>query len=325
MIAAAGSLHGAGAGRICPVRWSYPAKIFAQAGAARAEVLYVAGGLYGNSQALAAIEALAAREPLPVTIAFNGDFHWFDVDAEGFERIDRGVAAHVALLGNVEAALGADDEGIGCGCAYPAEVAQETVARSNRIHARLRRTALRFPAILQRLARLPMHGVFAVGPLRVAVVHGDAGNLAGWRFDRGALEDPSQAGWLREVFREAEVDVFASSHTCAPVCRVFATSQGERAVINNGAAGMPNFAGTRHGLITRIAASSAPVAALYGLELRGVRVEAIPLEYDACAWERAFLANWPEGSDAHASYGRRILRGPDLDPACAAPRRIVLA
>jgi len=311
-------------GRACPLRWSYPATIFASAPVRRAEVLYVAGGLYGNVHALEAISALAARETQPVTIAFNGDFHWFDIDDESFERIDRGVAAHCALAGNVEVALAGDDEGIGCGCAYPPEVAPETVERSNRIYARLRQTALRFPALLARLARLPMHALFEVGRLRIAVVHGDAGNLAGWRFDRQALDDPGQADWLRAVFRDSLVDVFASSHTCAPVFRIFDTRGGERAVINNGAAGMPNFAATRHGLITRIAASRAPVAAVYGAELSTVRIEAIPVEYDAPAWERAFLADWPAGTPAHESYWQRILRGPDLEPVCAAPRRIAL-
>jgi len=28
--------------------------------------------------------------------------------------------------------------------------------------------------------------------------------------------------------------------------------------------------------------------------------------YDAEAWERAFLTNWPAGSDAYQSYFRRI-------------------
>ena len=35
-----------------------------------------------------------------------------------------------------------------------------------------------------------------------------------------------------------------------------------------------------------------------------------PLEYDAAAWERRFLAQWPAGSDAHRSYHERIVYGP---------------
>lgn len=305
---------------MCPAGWDYPAAVFARASAVRADILYAVGGLYGNGQALRAVTALASREARPVTIAFNGDFNWFDVDAGGFERINRAVLAHHALAGNVEAALGEDDADIGCGCAYPEGVDDATVERSNRIHERLRRTAGRFPDIVRRLVRLPMHAVFEVGRLRIAVVHGDCGRLAGWRFDRAALDDPEHAPWLRRVFAESGVQVFASSHTCAPVCRAYDFGAGGRAVINNGAAGMPNFAGTRFGVITRIAAAAGPVEPLYGLELGGVRVEAIPLAYDADAWEREFLANWPAGSPAHESYWRRIRRGPECVLADAAPR-----
>jgi hypothetical protein len=83
----------------------------------------------------------------------------------------------------------------------------------------------------------------------------------------------------------------------------------DRAIVNNGAAGMPNFRGTRFGLATRI--STAPGrGALYGMRLGELHVEAVRLDYDAAAWERTFLAQWPEGSDAHRSYYERISRGP---------------
>ena len=56
--------------------------------------LYVVGGLYGNVEALDALEALAAREDSPVTLVFNGDFHWFDVDARRFRAGRARVLAH---------------------------------------------------------------------------------------------------------------------------------------------------------------------------------------------------------------------------------------
>jgi hypothetical protein len=40
-------------------------------------------------------------------------------------------------------------------------------------------------------------------------------------------------------------------------------------------------------------------------------VEAVPIRYDAGAWERHFTAQWPADSDAHASYYRRIVSGPE--------------
>ena len=67
-------------GRTCPTAYRYSPRVFDRAPEIEADTLYVAGGLYGNVEALAAIAALAAREPGPVTLVFNGDFHWFDVD-----------------------------------------------------------------------------------------------------------------------------------------------------------------------------------------------------------------------------------------------------
>jgi hypothetical protein len=84
---------------------------------------------------------------------------------------------------------------------------------------------------------------------------------------------------------------------------------GERAIANNGAAGMPNFAGTSFGLATRISVFPGRDA-LYAVKAGNVFVEAIRLEYDARAWEKCFLAQWPAGSEAHRSYFERIARGP---------------
>src|SRR5690606_22146824 len=113
-------------------------------------------GLYGNPFALDAVEALAASEAGPVSIVFNGDFNWFNVDDAGFAVINRRVLAHSAILGNVEAELGEAGDEAGCGCAYPDSVDAQTVARSNRIHARLKATAARHPEIVAALDRLPM-------------------------------------------------------------------------------------------------------------------------------------------------------------------------
>jgi hypothetical protein len=84
---------------------------------------------------------------------------------------------------------------------------------------------------------------------------------------------------------------------------------GGNAIINNGAAGMPNFRQTRYGMATRIGKRAAPDA-LYGTRAGNVLVEAVPIEYDTAGWTASFVAQWPEGSDAHRSYYERIVSGP---------------
>ena len=297
-------------GRVCPLRYRYGPEAIAAAPERAADTLYVVGGLYGNPQALAAVEAMARAEPGPVTLCFNGDFNWFDVDDAGFRAINEGVLRHDAIVGNVEAELGADSDAAGCGCAYPDAVAPAVVERSNRIHARLKRTAARHPDLLAQLGALPMVARYRVGGASVGVVHGDAQSLAGWRFDAAHLDDPGEDAWRAEAFARAAVDVFASSHTCLPATRRYDLG-GIRAIANNGAAGMPNARGTRFGILTRIGAEPSPHPRLYGCELQGVRVDALAIGYDDAAWRRCFLANWPAGSPAWLSYFERIVHGPD--------------
>ena len=295
------------AGRSCPLRYRYGAEAIARLPAVEAETLYVLGGLYGNLPALDVVERLAAAESGPVTLIFNGDFNWFDVDDTSFAEINRRVLAHHAIVGNVEAELGVDGDAAGCGCAYPDHVDSVVVERSNRIHARLKASAAQHPDILAALAGLPMIARFAVGGQRVAVVHGDADSLAGWRFDAAALSDPQNQPWLVEAFHRADVDIFASTHTCLPALRRFSPGL----IANNGAAGMPNFSEQRYGLLTRISTRPPGEDALYGEVQNGVHIHALPIRYDHTDWVERFLANWPEGSDAWLSYFKRIEHGPD--------------
>jgi hypothetical protein len=311
--------EGLGPGRLCPLSYRYAANIFNREADFHAETLYVIGGLYGNRAALDAIVALAAREPQPPRMVFNGDFNWFNVDAESFGDINRRVLEHVALRGNVETELAAATSEAGCGCAYPDSVSDAKVDRSNAILAALRNTAARNPPLRTRLGALSTHSVVQVGGLRVGIVHGDAESLAGWRFAHNELDAPGNAAWLAQVFHSARVDVFASSHTCLPAARRFEIGGRVRAVINNGAAGMPNFRATRHGVITRIATSPAPFEALYGLTLHDVYIDAVAVHYDQARWLEEFLANWPVQSVAYASYFQRICEGPDFALAEAAP------
>ena len=302
------------AGRSCPLRYHYGAEAIAGAPAITAETLYVVGGLYGNLPALAAVEAMAAAEAGPVSLIFNGDFNWFNVDEPTFTAINRRVLAHHAILGNVEAELGVADDAAGCGCAYPAHVDAGVVDRSNQIHARLKATAGKHPQILEQLAALPMFARFSVGACRIGIVHGDADTLAGWRFDVNALDAPDNQPWLAEAFRRAEVDLFASTHTCLPALRQVALKDATGLLINNGAAGMPNFTEQGFGLLTRLSLTPPPGTALYGTRHQGIHVHALPIRYDRARWEHQFLANWPQGSAAWLSYYQRIAHGPAYDP-----------
>ncbi len=306
------------AGRVCPVDYAYSPSVFARAPDFTADTLYVAGGLYGNLAALSAIEKLAAMERARPQIVFNGDFHWFDAEPDCFESIEKGVSPHRALRGNVETEISRPgDIGAGCGCAYPESVSGDVVARSNKILTPLQAVA---PTLArERFLRLPMHLVANVGPLRIGIVHGDAVALAGWRFAQDELDNPRRQAWLADVQSAAHVDVFASTHTCLAALRDFALPEGRLTVVNNGAAGMPNFTGTRFGVITRIATTPSPRQPLYGVTRDGVHIDTIAVDYDQRAFLGRFLARWPLGSPAHASYYRRIIDGPDYGIAQARP------
>jgi hypothetical protein len=300
-------------GRSCPLSYQYGRLALCGEASLNVDSLWIAGGLYGNPFALQALLDAYDGEPGAKALVFNGDFHWFDVDAGDFEGINDTVLGFHATRGNVETELAAPDAEAGCGCAYPEWVGDDTVRWSNRIIERLRATAKALPRTLPLLAALPMHLVAQVGDARIAIVHGDADSLAGWGFSQEALSAPEGRADARDAFERAGVQVFASSHTCLPVLQAFA---GGHVLINNGAAGMPNFHRQLFGLATRVALSPAREA-IYGLRRGKVFIDAIPLRYDTAAWERRFLNQWPAGSDAHRSYFARILNGPDyaLDAA----------
>jgi hypothetical protein len=232
-------------GRACPLSYRYDISVFLENPAVEVETLWVAGGLYGNPYALERLVEAYEREPGSKALVFNGDFHWFDVQQEQFSKVDEVVAGYFATRGNVETELAAPEADAGCGCGYPEWIDDETVARSNRIIERLRQAARPFPAALERLAALPMHCVVAVAGERVAVVHGDAESLAGWGFSQEALATRAGRDAAARWFDASGIGVFASSHSCLPVLQAFA---GERVIVNNGAAGMPNFRATRYGV-----------------------------------------------------------------------------
>ncbi|MBY0269019.1 MAG: hypothetical protein K2X06_04020 [Burkholderiales bacterium] len=298
-------------GRSCPLHYRYPPASLNRPPEIVADTLYVIGGLYGNLPALQAVTALAAVEPGPPSLVFNGDFNWFNTDAAGFAAINETVLAQHALRGNVETELAGDDDAAGCGCAYPDNVSDAEVGRSNAMLTQLRATARTFPPLRARLAALPMNLVATVGGLRVAIVHGDCASLAGWSYDESALSNAAGLAVVAAHCTAARARIIASSHTCLPVAVKLDTVQGPCALFNNGAAGMPNFAGTTFGVITRIATTPAQSpAALYSTVLDGVHIDALAVHYDHARWRQNFAANWPAGSAGHLSYHQRITSGP---------------
>jgi hypothetical protein len=298
-----------GPGRACPVDYRYGAHALAAAASIEAETLYVAGGLYGNPFALEALLELAAAEP-GTQLVFNGDFNWFNVDAAEFRRINQTVLGHAATRGNVETEIAHAERGAGCGCGYPDWVGDSEVERSNRILERLRIAAAAEPGLTRRLAALPMFALVRVGSTRVGIVHGDTESLAGWAFSQETLSTDAGLAAAAIAFKAARVGVIASSHTCLPVLQPIETAAGEALIANNGAAGMPNFRGTRYGLATRISVRPPARDALYGVSRKDLHVHAIPIRFDAEAWGRSFLDQWPAGSDGWLSYYQRICHGP---------------
>jgi hypothetical protein len=308
-------------GRSCPIDYRYRPRALLVAPALEADVLWIVGGLYGNTEALASLQSLvdadAAASAARVEVVANGDFHWFDADPADFATIQAGVGRWHGMRGNVETELAREDvadDDPGCGCGYPDAVPQEDVDRSNAMIVRLRATARQLGAG-PALGALPMLRRARVAGLRVGIVHGDDRALAGWRLAHDTL-DASRAEGLDEAFDEAGIDLLASSHTCLPVAASFASARSGRmlAVVNNGAAGMANFARTTHGVVTRVARAGLPAPrgarVLYRAELGGCEVAALAVDFDAARWLERFDTQWPAGSPAERSYRARILRGP---------------
>jgi hypothetical protein len=312
------------AGRSCPLHYRYNPGDFrvpAARGMDDLEVLYVVGGLYGNELALEQVLRLFDQETGKKRLVFNGDFHWFDAEPDWFERIQKRVLGFDATRGNVETelALAETDFSTGCGCAYPDWVDNGTVDRSNRILRALHAEVS--PSARQCLGELPMWLRAHVGGIAVGIVHGDATSLAGWGFARENLRHAAHRQSVNAWFESAGIDVFASSHTCAPVFATCGAGAHPHWVLNNGAAGMPNLQATPGGLFTRIATRAFQGPQLqFRAKMGPVLLEVIAIDYDQARWLTQFSHRWPPGSDAHVSYFDRITQS----AACALTTTIAL-
>ena len=295
------------AGRVCPVDYRLAPDAFAGGPEVACDVLYVVGGLYGNPFALDAVDRLVAAEQGDVRVVLNGDLHWFDKTAENFAALERRAARYTPLVGNVEAELRRQvDVGVGCGCAYPDCTGDDAVSRSNRIHKKLSEAVDAHPELKEPLAGRPATCTVGVAGRKVAVTHGDEQLIGGWACSRESLQDVLRQDELDRWMAANDVDVLATTHTCAPA----ALSLARGLVVNNGAAGLPNFAGQHFGLTVRVAAAPHPDA-LFGAERDGLHVEAVPVRYDRDAYLAWFDGLWPAASPAAVSYRSRIVDGAD--------------
>lgn len=269
--------------------------------------LLVIGGLYGNRLAL---DALLDKTDEQDTLVFNGDFHWFDYQPEDFLYIQENVLEHYAMCGNVEKELlRNEDVGLGCGCAYPEDVNDIVVDRSNAIHQKLKsRTS---QSMDKKMNQLPDTLTFEMGDFRIGVTHGDEKSLAGWECSLANLKEIQRQKEITTWMQEQDIDILASTHTCGTA---FLYSRDQQKIIsNNGAAGMPNFSGTDFGLVTRIASSSSEEA-VYSQSIaennQKMYVELVPVRYEQKNYVQWFDSIWPKGTPAEKSYRNRIIKGP---------------
>ena len=297
--------------RACPLDYRYAPALFRQQPATPLDTLIAAGGLYGNLASLDQLEQIVtaeqrARPGAATELVFNGDFHWFDAQPAWFDQVEQRTAKFTRLRGNVETEFSRQGSDVGCGCDYPEGTSQGIVDRSNRIEQALAAVAhghrQRFPEHPGWQA-LPMMVVRNIAGLRVAVVHGDAWSLAGWRFSSDL-----QPAALEQLYADSGIDLFVSSHTCQAAWVRSHTPRGS-AILNNDAAGMPAFAAPLQGLACRVSTQPFDGPVVMRQRLGPLYCEWLGLNCSSPSFKAQFLARWPEGSDAHLSYWDRIVSG----------------
>ncbi|WP_028331073.1 hypothetical protein [Brachyspira alvinipulli] len=265
-------------------------------------VIYIIGGLYGNIESLKEINNMTKAEK-DVLLVFNGDMHWFDIRAEDFQAVEDMSENSQKLLGNVERELFREGN-MGCGCSYPSYVSDDIVNRSNIIHEKLKKVMDYLPQYKNILSKRNKDIVLEMMGQRIAVTHGDEKSLSGWECSAEYLEKEERQEELENWFIENNINILASTHTCFPA----AVKLKNGIVINNGAAGMPNFKGKIYGLITRIS-SFINKNAIYRDKINNLYAEAVPVIYDNDKFLKWFDDVWPLESEASLSYRDRIVNG----------------
>ena len=201
------------------------------------------------------------RERAPPTIVFNGDFHWFDAEPAWFAEIERARRAAIRRLrGNVETEIArAGDIGAGCGCAYPPERRRGHGARARTKSSRDLRASDAGRGAAHGSPHCRCISSRRSARLRVGIVHGDAAcarrlALRARRTRRSRARGLARRRAARVAHRRVRLD----PHLPRGACATSRCPAGRLTVVNNGAAGMPNFSGSTFGVITRIATSPSP-------------------------------------------------------------------
>ena len=268
------------------------------------EVIYIVGGLYGNRYALEIINKMTHDENAKVV--FNGDMHWFDVEKEDFLKIEELSKDSIKLLGNVEFELLNNTSSLGCGCNYPEDVSDGVVERSNVIHNMMKEN-IKGDQILNDIKERSKTLVLDFFGKKIAITHGDEKSMSGWGCSNENLKLVSRKKELDNWFKENDIDILATTHTCLAVVY----DNGRNIVINNGAAGMANIKGETFGLFTRIAKNSHKKA-IYSEYRDGLYVELVKVDFDIEKFKLWFEKVWPDDSPASISYKNRIINGTSL-------------
>ena len=268
------------------------------------EVIYIVGGLYGNRYALEIINKMAHDEN--AKIVFNGDMHWFDIEKEDFLKIEELSKDSIKLLGNVEFELLNNTSSLGCGCNYPEDVSDGVVERSNVIHNMMKEN-IKGNQILNDIKERSKTLVLDFFGKKIAITHGDEKSMSGWKCSNDNLKLESRKKELDNWFKENDIDILATTHTCLAVVY----DNGRNIVINNGAAGMANIKGETFGLFTRIAKNSHKKA-IYSEYRDGLYVELVKVDFNIEKFKLWFEKVWPDDSPASISYKNRIINGTSL-------------
>ena len=268
------------------------------------EVIYIVGGLYGNRYALEIINKMAHDENAKVV--FNGDMHWFDIEKEDFLKIEELSKDSIKLLGNVEFELLNNTSSLGCGCNYPEDVSDGVVERSNIIHNMMKEN-IKGNQILNDIKERSKTLVLDFFGKKIAITHGDEKSMSGWKCSNENLKLESRKKELDNWFKENDIDILATTHTCLPVVY----DNGRNIVINNGAAGMANIQGQTFGLFTRIARSKHEKA-IISQEIGELFVELVKVDFDIEKFKLWFEKIWSDDSPASISYKNRIINGTSL-------------
>lgn len=257
--------------------------------------IYCAGGLYGNPFALYEILNFINSSKC----VFNGDYHWFDADNFWFSKNELNLKEQILLNGNVELEL-CDKNSKNCGCNYPECVSVETKTWADEIHQILKSKVIEIlpPDMINR----PKTFSLKVGNLNLAITHGDEKTLSGWGLSDRNLAQKSRQNEIYNWLNKNKFDAIFSTHTCT---KVF-VDLGDKAVLNNGAAGLSTI-GT-NGVILRAGVRSKN-GAIYRKKIKSIFLEAHLVKYDNDKFIQWFDEIWDMNSPASKSYRKRILKG----------------